>query len=240
MMLPLPRATSPGPNALASRYVPLRLTSITRSNSSSVVSSTCLRTLIPGVAPRTSVSGCAAANATTDSASVTSTAADSALYPCPSIAAMVSFRPSTLTSATTRLAPYCASAMLAARTSPLPPTTTTTLRRSSRNSDVKSIESDIFFFLPKSCTVVSGYVGMTRDWVTRSAPAPLLPWSGRRGGGAAQNLDDGGVVGASEAGAAAGKVELLSCAGKRGGVGLRAGRFGDQTHVLDENVNRGP
>src|SRR6185437_361014 len=152
---------------------------------------------------------------------------------------MVSFRPSALTSATTRLAPYCASATLAARPSPLPPPTTTTLRPSSRNSDVKSIESDIFFFLPESCTVRSAYVGMTRDWATRSAPPPLLPWSGRRGGGAAQNLDDGGVVGASEAGAAAGKVELLSCAGKRGGVGLRAGRFGDQTHVLDENVNRG-
>src|SRR6476620_3979739 len=104
---------------------------------------------------------------------------------------MVSFRPSTLRSATTRLAPYCASAMLAARPSPLPPPTTTTLRPSSRNSDVKSIESDIFFFLPESCTVLSGYVGMTRDWVTRSAPPPLLPWSGRRGGGAAQNLDDG-------------------------------------------------
>src|SRR6478609_1262163 len=206
MMLPLPRATSPGPNALASRYVPFRLTSMTRSNSSSVVLSNCLRTLIPGVATRTSVSGWAAARVTTDSESVTSISADSALQPCAAMSVRVSLRPSTLTSATTRLAPYCASATLAARPSPLPPPTTTTLRPSSRNSDVKSIESDIFFFLPKSCTVVSGYVGMTRDWVTRSAPPPLLPWSGRRGGGAAQNLDDGGVVGASEAGAEAGGV----------------------------------
>src|SRR6185436_462088 len=102
---------------------------------------------------------------------------------------MVSFRPSTLTSATTRLAPYCASAMLAARPSPLPPPTTTTLRPSSRNSDVKSIESDIFFFLPTSRFVRS------------------VRWR------CPQDFYDGGVVGASEAGAATGEAELLGRGG---------------------------
>src|SRR5687767_15093045 len=78
--------------------------------------------------------------------------------------------------------------------------------------------------------------GMTAAWSTRSW---LRSWGQGRGIPsvlAAQDVDDGGVVEPAEAGAAPSEVELLGGGRQRGGVGAGAGGVGDESHVLDEDV----
>jgi hypothetical protein len=74
MMLPLPRSAIPRAKARTTLNVPRRLRPITRSNSSSVMSSIRLRTLIAGVTTRMS-GATASASAVTLLGSVISTVA---------------------------------------------------------------------------------------------------------------------------------------------------------------------
>jgi len=106
----LPRVAMAAPNARLSRYVPLRLRSITLSKSSSVVSRRRLRTLNPGVTTRISASGCAAAAAaSTLAVLVTSIPSADAVPPPCSIWRTVSAAPSVFRSAAATAAPLAAS-----------------------------------------------------------------------------------------------------------------------------------
>ena len=133
MMLPLPRRAIEVPAARSSRKVPLRLTSITRSNSSSLIFITGLRTLTPGVLTRTSM-GSVANAAVTVLVSRTSTMSASAWRPADEIAAAVRSAAARSTSAQVTWAPNAARASALVLPMPLPAPTTSARRPSSRNS----------------------------------------------------------------------------------------------------------
>src|SRR5690606_6466566 len=106
---------------------------MTRSNSSSVVSSSRLRTLMPGVTTSTAASECSAASCWTWPADRTSSSHQVASAPGPPIRSAAFSAPEASASAMTTWAPCSARPAAAARPSPLAPPTTTAFRPSSRN-----------------------------------------------------------------------------------------------------------
>src|SRR5215210_4723416 len=138
MMLPEPRSAMPRPKSRIRRKVPFRFSSTTRSNSSSVISSTGFLTLTEGVLTSTSGTPTDSTAALMLSWSVISSSIPSASPPSVLISLAVFCAASPSISAHTTLAPKAASPCALASPIPLPAPTTSTLLPERSNMERKS------------------------------------------------------------------------------------------------------
>src|SRR5215210_4705673 len=138
MMLPEPRSAMPRPKSRIRRKVPFRFSSTTRSNSSSVISSTGFLTLTEGVLTSTSGTPTDSTAALMLSWSVISSSIPSASPPSVLISLAVFCAASPSISAHTTLAPKAASPCAPASPIPLPAPTTSALLPERSNMERKS------------------------------------------------------------------------------------------------------